>query len=57
MLNFKTYEILILLLFSLIEEKVEIIQKTFLKKSKNIKLQKIIKNTILIQKTYKKHLF
>ena len=32
MLNFKTYEILMLLLFSLIEEKSKIIQKFFLKK-------------------------
>ena len=57
MLNFKTYEILMLLLFSLIEEKSKIIQKFFLKKSKSIKIQKIIKNTILIQKIYKRHLY
>ena len=57
MINFKTYEILLLLLFSLIEEKIKIIQKVYLKKTKNIELQKLIKQTILIQKIYKRHLF
>ena len=56
MLNYKTYEILMLLLFSLLNEKIKIIQKYYLKKSKNIMLQKLRKQIIMIQKLYKQYL-
>ena len=56
MLNYKTYEILMLLLFSLLNEKIKIIQKYYLKKSKNIMLQKLRKQIIVIQKLYKQYL-